>query len=152
MALPVLKIMLFKFIAENEKITGYDFLKFCKEKGISASAGSVYPHLKEFEERGLVKKKIDGRKKYYYLTEEGKKYYEKIDEYKNNAKNILSRMGIVFENTFSEMPKELSEKFRLLYYEVRGANWKNKKSMKKVLKTIEEIEKMLRRQIDGKSD
>jgi len=43
MALPMLKIMLFKFIAENDRITGYDFLKYCKDKGISASSGSVYP-------------------------------------------------------------------------------------------------------------
>ncbi len=152
MALPVLKIMLFNFIAENEKITGYEFLKFCKEKGISASAGSVYPHLKEFEERGLVKKKIDGRKKYYSLTEKGEKYYKKIDEYKNNTKSILSRIGIVFENTFPKMPKELNEKFVFLYYKVQGANWKNKKSIEEILKTIEEIEKILRRQINGESD
>ncbi len=152
MALPILKIMLFKFISENEKITGYDFLKFCKEKGIKASSGSVYPHLKEFESKGLITKIKQGRKNYYSLTKEGKEYSKTMQDYKDKTKKILTKLGVEFEENNKQIPKELNDKFRLLYLKFHSTKWKNKKSVKNILEIIEDIEKMLRRQIDGESD
>ncbi len=152
MALPILKIMLFKFIAQNDRITGYDFLKYCKEKGISASSGSVYPHLKEFVRKGLIEKSVSGRKNYYSLTEEGRKYFEQINSYKKGVQNIFNKMGVVFENNFSDAPDELREKFNLLYYKVHSTKYNNKKSLKELLSIIQDIEKLLRRHIDGKGN
>jgi len=50
------------------------------------------------------------------------------------------------------MPSDLNEKFRLLYYKAHSVKWESKKPMSEILKIIEDIEKILRRHIDGKSD
>ena len=53
---------------------GYDIIKSIgDETGWKPSPGGIYPILHDLEERGLVIKFKDGRRKYYKLTKDGKK-------------------------------------------------------------------------------
>jgi DNA-binding PadR family transcriptional regulator len=44
-----------------------------KRKGSKPNPGTIYPALKDLEERGLVKSSVKGRKITYHLTEKGER-------------------------------------------------------------------------------
>ncbi len=50
-------------------------------KGTKPTPGTLYPALKELEKQGLVETRIEGRKKIYSLTEEGRIGVKEACEY-----------------------------------------------------------------------
>ncbi len=69
--------------------------KIGKRKGVVLTPGTIYPALKELKRRKLVKRKQDGRKKYYSLTQEGEKVLEEqynlFSKYFWGLKNKISK-------------------------------------------------------------
>lgn len=68
---PFLKGMILNYLVERRELTGYDFIKYCRTIGVTASPGSVYPHLKDLEDEGVVAQQTQGRRKIYTLTQKG---------------------------------------------------------------------------------
>ena len=66
---------------------GYDILKTIEsETGWRPSSGGIYPLLHELEKQGLIIKFKEGRRKYYKLTKEGKKFVKNYDKSLNEIK------------------------------------------------------------------
>lgn len=80
-----LRLIVMKTLA-NRRLSGYDLIKQIeKDTGTwKPSFGSIYPLLDKLLKEKLVKVEVQGRKKLYFLTKEGKKYFEIIDKSKNS--------------------------------------------------------------------
>lgn len=64
---------------KSSSLSGDELAKFVGErKGSKLSAGTIYPALKRLRRQKLIKYKKDGRKKVYYLTNEGKTELEAV--------------------------------------------------------------------------
>lgn len=74
---PFMKVMILNYLLHRDEFTGYDFIKYCRERGISASSGTVYPQLKDLTAQGLLYCQKKNHKKFYSLTDVGK---ERITE------------------------------------------------------------------------
>ncbi len=147
-AFPMLKMMLLSFLCEHKEGTGYDFLKYAKEKGMPASAGTVYPQLSELLDEKLIDQKIVGRKKLYSLTVEGDDFVKKLRENTETLKLMLRKIGIIVGEKNPSMPEEIREAVKnLLYvlYDLSSKDFKGKVNMKESLKLIGEVEEILRR-------
>lgn len=68
---PFLKSMLINYLLEHGELTGYDFIKYSRSIGVTASPGSVYPHLKDLESEGIISHQLQGKRKVYTLTKSG---------------------------------------------------------------------------------
>ncbi len=145
-----LKFLLLNFIEKKGEITGYDFLKYCKEEGIPASAGTVYPQLGDLTKNGILNQRNEGRRKFYYLTKEGKKFLNDIQSSKEVFKNLMNRVGIAMDNPYTSMPKEIQAVFKGLFYRMHAVNWEKKKDVERLVKDLEETEKYVRRWLDEK--
>jgi DNA-binding PadR family transcriptional regulator len=73
---PFVKVIIINCLLEQDGLTGYDIIKYCRGNGIPASSGTVYPHLKAMEETGIIACREEGRRKVYYLTEAGRSEME----------------------------------------------------------------------------
>ena len=73
---PFYRILLLDMLRTHGEITGYQFSKLCKQQGIILSPGSIYPLLHELLDEGLVKVRIDGKRKIYSLTTIGSERIE----------------------------------------------------------------------------
>lgn len=73
----VTRVMLFEYLLQQKKVSGYDFMKYCRRMGISISSGTVYPCLRELKEQGMVEEKEEGRKKVYVPTSRALEFAEK---------------------------------------------------------------------------
>ena len=91
----VMKILL------NKKLSGYDLIKQIEEHAGTwkPSFGSIYPLLEKLLRDKLVKVEAKGRRKIYYLTNEGKKQLKIIDK----SKNIIIDKMIATCNAFSRI-------------------------------------------------
>ena len=69
---PFIKVIIINCLLEQDGLTGYDIIKYCRGNGIPASSGTVYPHLKAMEDAGIIAFREEGRRKVYYLTEAGR--------------------------------------------------------------------------------
>ncbi len=71
--------LLFQILYElhrNKRLCGDELAEIIgKKKGEKLTPGTIYPALKYLRRKKLVSYKKEGRKKYYRLTEEGKKEY-----------------------------------------------------------------------------
>lgn len=149
----------------NGKLSGYQLIKQIeKNTGTwKPSFGSIYPLLEKLLKEELVELEIQGRKKIYYLTNEGKKHLKIIDKSKNTLvdkmiatwkafgkitdKRELNFMLEVFNSLkkgqlpFKELNPELNE-FRATVYEVYSAN-KDRKKIKSILKgTVKKLKSL----------
>ena len=70
---PFIKQLILEYLHTHESITGYEFSKFCKERGLSVSNGTIYPHLTYFAEIGFITGERQGKRVVYTLTERGKR-------------------------------------------------------------------------------
>ncbi len=150
---PMLKMMLLNFLSEKKEITGYDFLKYAKEKGVPASAGTIYPQLADLLDKGFIEQKIEGRKKIYKLTQEGTKFVNQLRENTEMLKTMMKKIGIVVGEKNPTIPEEMRKVVKnLLYvlYDISSKNFNSNFSLKESLKLIVESEEILRRFEDGR--
>lgn len=150
-----LRLIVMKTLA-NRKLSGYGLIKQIeKDTGTwKPSFGSIYPLLDKLLKERLVEVEIQGRKKLYFLTNEGKKHLGIIDKSKNSIVDKLiaafnafgkitdrREMGFMMEilNSlkkgqlpFKELNPELNE-FRATIFGVYSTG-KNRKKIKHVLR------------------
>jgi len=73
--------------------------KIGRRKGTILTPGTIYPALKKLRNKRLVKFKKDGRKKMYFLTDEGKKELKKLykifSNYFYGLKHLIKRKNYV---------------------------------------------------------
>ena len=95
-----LRLIVMKTLA-NRKLSGYDLIKQIeKDTGTwKPSFGSIYPLMEKLLKEKLVKVEVQGRKKLYYLTNEGKKHLSIIDK----SKNALVDRMIATWNAFGKI-------------------------------------------------
>ena len=161
MMIGYLRLIVMKTLA-NGKLSGYDLIKQIeKDTGTwRPSFGSIYPLLDKLLQENLVEVEIQGRRKLYFLTIEGKKHISILDKRKNtlidsliatwNAfgkitdKREMNFMLEVFNSLkkcqlpFKELNPELSE-FRATIFELYSIG-KNRKKIKHTLKeTIKKL-------------
>lgn len=150
-----LRLIVMKTLA-NRKLSGYALIKQIeKDTGTwKPSFGSIYPLLEKLLKEELVEVEVQGRKKLYFLTQEGKKHLGIIDKSKNTLVDKLiatwnafgkitdkREMGFMLEifNSlkkgqlpFKEFNPELNE-FRATIFELYTTG-KDRKKIKSVLK------------------
>ena len=151
-AYPMLKMMLLNFLSENKEGTGYDFLKYAKEKGMPASAGTVYPQLSDLLDKKMIEQKIIGRRKIYSLTLEGDDFVKKLRENTDTLKLMMRKIGIVIGEKNPSMPEDIKIVAKnLLYalYDLSSKDFNSKVNLKETLKLIVESEDILRRFWNG---
>lgn len=147
-AYPMLKMMLLNFLAENKAGTGYDFLKYAKEKGMPASAGTVYPQLSDLLEKKLIDQKVIGRRKIYSLTPEGNDFVKQLRENTDTIKMMMRKIGIIIGEKNPSMPEDIKTVTKnLIYtlYDLSNKDFNSKVNLKESLKFVVESEEILRR-------
>jgi len=85
-----IRLAILSLLAEGPK-HGYQLMKEMKERSggvYSASAGSVYPTLQQLEDEGLIAAEMQGGRRVYSLTEEGRK---ELDKERDAARRIWER-------------------------------------------------------------
>ncbi len=137
-----LKALILEYLYKYGEGSGYDFMKFCKERGIEVSAGTVYPHLSKLSKDGLVEFTVEGRKKKYFLTEKGKTLAQKIVESKENLKEVFKKLGVT---TGFDAPEFVGRRMRKIFTSLKEVDWKRKKGVEKLIEELEEFIKDLRR-------
>lgn len=115
--------MILNYLMKNRQLTGYEFIKFCREHGVSASPGNIYPHLSELEEEKLVEYRVEGKKKVYTLTKSG------IEE--------LERLPV------SRVPEFLRSVFFRNMGLASSIDWPSPDDVTKLLKNLKEAEQFL---------
>lgn len=91
-----LKLLALSLIAEQPR-HGYEIIKIMEEKTggwYSPSPGVVYPTLTFLEEAGYVTAEMDGAKKRYAITEEGRAYLEQNRDFADAIIGRLSEVGL----------------------------------------------------------
>ncbi len=149
---PMLKMMLLSFLSKQKEATGYDFLKYAKEKGMPASAGTVYPQLNDLLSKKMVKLKIVGRKKIYSLTSEGNDFMKQLRENTETIKLMLRKIGIIVRDKNPSMPEDIRIAVKKLLYvlhDLSTHDFNVNRNLKESLNLIEEVEKILRRIQNG---
>ena len=140
----------------DKKLSGYDLIKQIKKRTGTwkPSFGSIYPLLETLLKENLVRLEVQGRKKNYSLTIEGKKHLAIIDKSKDSLVDNLiatfnafgrikdkNEMGFILEilNSlkkgqlpFKDLSPELNEFRAALYKSYAGG--KDRKKIKSVLK------------------
>jgi len=91
-----LRLIALALIAEQPR-HGYEIIKLLEDKTAgwySPSPGVVYPTLTYLEEAGYVTAQVDGAKKLYTITEEGRAH---LEENRDFVEAVLERMSAVGE-------------------------------------------------------
>lgn len=95
-----LRPLVLSLLSSEKGMTGSELVQLIwEETGSKPSYGSVYPLLKDFREKGLVRIEKEGRRKIYRLTDKGLKEYGSIDEeeFLNFLLTALKIYGTVFD-------------------------------------------------------
>lgn len=127
----IVETYILKFLSIENKASGYDFIKNSKDKNITISAGSIYPKLKDLKRRGIIDFKVNGRKKEYFLTIEGKKFIEKLDN-GDQANDYFNKIKLITECNCANVSEEFRETINELIKLFSFADWKNKEDLKKI--------------------
>ncbi|MBI2542197.1 PadR family transcriptional regulator [Candidatus Woesearchaeota archaeon] len=151
-----LRLIVMKILAKG-RMSGYDLIKQIeKQTGAwKPSFGSIYPLLEKLLKEKLVEVELQGRKKLYFLTKEGKRHLALIDKSKNTLVDRLIAMWNAFgkitdkrelnfmleifnslkkgQLPFKELHPELNE-FRATIFELYSAG-KDRKKIKSILKS-----------------
>jgi DNA-binding PadR family transcriptional regulator len=120
---PFIKIMIINCLLKSDGLTGYDIIKFCRDGGIPASSGTVYPHLKSLMDAGYIACEEDGRRKLYRLTPEGRKEME--------------------SSGLATAPEFLKNSYFKSILLASNMDWMNKSDVQKLIDNVEEIKKYL---------
>jgi DNA-binding PadR family transcriptional regulator len=84
------------FLIEQQPRHGYDLIKAIEEKSVgfySPSPGIVYPALTFLEEAGYVTSQVDGTKKLYTITDEGRAHLADNREAIESTLSFLAKAG-----------------------------------------------------------
>jgi DNA-binding PadR family transcriptional regulator len=127
----IVETYILKFLSIENKASGYDFIKNSKDKNITISAGSIYPKLKDLKRRGIIDFEVKGRKKEYFLTIEGKKFIEKLDN-GDQANDYFNKIKLITECNCANVSEEFRETINELIKLFSFADWKNKEDLKKI--------------------
>lgn len=105
-----LRLIVMKTLA-NRKLSGYDLTKQIeRETGTwKPSFGSIYPLLEKLLKERFVKVEVDGRKKLYFLTNEGKSHFAII----NKSKDTLIDKLIAAWNAFGKITDKREMSFMM---------------------------------------
>jgi len=165
-----LRLVVMKNLA-NKKLSGYDLIKHIeKSSSWKPSFGSVYPLLEKLLREKLVNFEVQGRKKMYFLTNEGRKHLGLIDKSKNIFVGKLiahwkafsritdkKEMGFMMEvlNSvkkghlpFSELYPEINE-FRANIFHAYSAG-KDRKKIKAVLReTVKKLKAIRKKRLSN---
>ncbi|MBI4047063.1 PadR family transcriptional regulator [Paradevosia shaoguanensis] len=98
------------FLIEEQPRHGYDLIKAIEEKSgglYSPSPGVIYPALTYLEEAGYVTSSVEGNKKAYTITEDGRTYLGENREAVASTLDFLAKAG--------QRAKEMRE-----HFEARG--------------------------------
>lgn len=150
-----LRLIVMKTLA-NRKLSGYDLIKEI-EKATGTwkpSFGSIYPLLEKLLKEKLVEVEVQGRKKLYFLTNEGKKHFRIINKNQgiivdkmiatwNAFRKITDKKEIGFmleifnslkkgQLPFKELNPELNE-FRATVFDIYTTG-KDRRKVKSILK------------------
>jgi len=90
-----LKLLALALIAEQPR-HGYEIIKVLEEKTAgwySPSPGIIYPTLTYLEEAGYVTAEMEGAKKRYTITGEGRAYLEENRDFVDTVLERLARLG-----------------------------------------------------------
>ena len=102
MAKGFLKYMLLKEISMNES-TGYQLIKKVAEIiGSRPSTGSIYPQLKRMENNGWIISRPKSGKKYYKITNSGRKKIKEFDEIKMDQMVKIHQSIAMANDTFKD--------------------------------------------------
>lgn len=91
-----LKLLALALIAEQPR-HGYEIIKVIEEKTAgwySPSPGVVYPTLTYLEEAGYVTAEVDGARKRYVITDEGRAYLSENEALADTILGRLSEIGL----------------------------------------------------------
>jgi DNA-binding PadR family transcriptional regulator len=78
---------------KNSPMSGYDVISFIHKKfRLLVSSGTVYSLLYSLERDGLIKGKLDNRKRVYALTEKGEENIRAIQEASDQIQNSMSNL------------------------------------------------------------
>lgn len=138
-----LKAIIIKFIADKGKATGYEFMKYCKAKGLDVSPGTIYPHLRDLQSKGYLTVEEEGRRKFYRLTEEGKRIVETIRKSKEELEEIFKRLGFSVDQ--EKIPEYVKESLKGLFFSIKTVNWQTGKGLEELIKASEKLTEALRR-------
>lgn len=127
----------------SEDLTGYDIKKHI-ENGIcifyKASFGSIYPMLKKLTNKGYLimydKPQGDRQKKFYQITQEGKKVF---NEWLTSPMNVLDGTSTHIAKVyfFDKLPPDIRDR-QLLEHEINNINYLQK--LQALEKKFEKIE------------
>lgn len=84
------------YLIEQQPRHGYDLIKAVEERSngvYSPSPGIVYPALTYLEEAGFVTSSVDGNKKLYTITDEGRRHLEENRDAVAGTLDFLARTG-----------------------------------------------------------
>jgi len=162
-----LKSYILKLLRSGSK-HGYAIIKSIEnETGWRPSPGGIYPTLHDLEKKGLIIKFKDGRRKYYKLTKDGKKFIEKFDkslnEMKDRFRNFIGIMSQILDVKESELRRMMRShiksqrglifilspslrrpliKSRKLIFKIAQDKTKHKKLEKNLKETIKKLERI----------
>ncbi len=79
---------------ESTPCSGYDLMdRIAKQLGKKPSPGSMYPLLESLHKQGRIRKKVEGRKNVFSLTQQGRSEVKKLSKmkeelFRNMEKNV----------------------------------------------------------------
>ncbi|HIT73900.1 hypothetical protein B5E58_03585 [Tyzzerella sp. An114] len=128
MKFPFIKMNILQYMCSYGELTGYSFMRYCREKGIKVSSGTIYPHLKELEELGIISFRQDGKRKVYTITEKGQEFIEKLST--------------------NDTPQMLYSSVTRFYNVLTMTIWNDIESLKELKKSVKIFENTLDEYID----
>ncbi len=128
MKFPFIKMTILQYMCSYGELTGYSFMRYCREKGIKVSSGTIYPHLKELEELGIISFRQDGKRKVYTITEEGQEFIKKLST--------------------NDTPQMLYSSVTRFYNVLTMTIWNDIESLKELKKSVKIFENTLDEYID----
>lgn len=128
MKFPFIKMNILQYMCSYGELTGYSFMRYCREKGIKVSSGTIYPHLKELEELGIISFRQDGKRKVYTITEEGQEFIKKLST--------------------NDTPQMLYSSVTRFYNVLTMTIWNDIESLKELKKSVKIFENTLDEYID----
>ena len=162
-----LKFYILKLLKSGHK-HGYAIIKSIEnETGWKPSAGGIYTTLHDLEKSGFIIKFKEGRRKYYKLTKDGRKFIENFDkslnEMKDRFRNFVGIMSQILDVKESELRRMMGShiksqrslifmlspslrrpliKSRKLILKIAQDKTKHKKLEKNLKETIKKLERI----------
>ncbi len=116
----IIRAMIFEYLQEKQAISGYAFMKYCRDMGIPASSGTIYPYLRELKEQEVIKEIQEGKRKIYTLTPKGSEILQKVERKKLNP--------------------DFKKLFLKFMYHLENTNWRDKSDLGQLLQDLHAME------------